>query len=111
MEIKTLFLVSVYALAFVDILLVSGIYWTKEKRRDSHMKCPFCGQEMEQGKLRSRGGLFFLPEGEGLPKLYTRREMEKHRAVYLPPYALRWWADYPAAQICRSCSKIVVDYN
>ena len=75
------------------------------------MKCPFCGQEMEQGKLRSRGGLFFLPEGEGLPKLYTRREMEKHRAVYLPPYALRWWADYPAAQICRSCSKIVVDYN
>ena len=29
------------------------------------MKCPFCGQEMEQGKLRSRGGLFFLPEGEG----------------------------------------------
>ena len=69
------------------------------------------GQEMEQGKLRSRGGLFFLPEGEGLPKLYTRREMEKHRAVYLPPYALRWWADYPAAQICRSCSKIVVDYN
>ena len=52
-----------------------------------------------------------LPEGEGLPKLYTRREMEKHRAVYLPPYALRWRADYPAAQICRSCSKIVVDYN
>ena len=39
------------------------------------------------------------------------REMEKHKAVYLPPYALRWWADYPAAQICRSCSKIVVDYN
>lgn len=80
------------------------------------MKCPFCGQEMEQGKLRSRGGLFFLPEGEGLPKLYTRREMEKHRAVYLPPYALKWWADYPAAQICRvlwirsgcSCIRVII---
>ena len=73
------------------------------------MNCPFCGREMEEGELRSRGGVFFLPEGEGLPKLYTSREMEKHRAVYLPPYALRVKAEYPAARICRQCSKIVVD--
>ena len=66
-------------------------------------------REMEEGELRSRGGVFFLPEGEGLPKLYTSREMEKHRAVYLPPYALRIKAEYPAARICRQCSKIVVD--
>lgn len=52
------------------------------------MKCPFCGQEMEQGKLRSRGGLFFLPEGEGLPKLYTRAGNGKAQgSLFARPYA------------------------
>ena len=73
------------------------------------MKCPFCGQEMEQGSFEAAADCSFLPEGKA-SRLYTWREM-KHRAVYLPPYALRWWADYRAAQICRFCSKIVVDYN
>ena len=74
------------------------------------MKCPYCGKEMEKGELRSRGGLFFLPEGEGLPKLYTKREMEKHNAVYLPPYLLDVKAEFPTAYLCRDCSKIVIEY-
>ena len=75
-----------------------------------HMKCPYCGNEMESGKLRSRGGLYFLPDGESLPKLYTKREMEKHNAIYLPPYMTEVKATYPTAHVCRSCSKIVVEY-
>ena len=33
----------------------------------SRMKCPCCNKEMEKGELRSRGGVFFLSEGEELP--------------------------------------------
>ncbi len=42
------------------------------------MKCPCCNKEMEKGELRSRGGVFFLPEGEESPKLYTENQMKKH---------------------------------
>ena len=28
------------------------------------MICPYCGQEMEKGTLHSRGGNYFLPDGE-----------------------------------------------
>ena len=74
------------------------------------MKCPCCGHTMEQGQLRSKGGLFFLPDGEKPPKLYTESEMQKHRAVYLPPYLTSVVAEYPTAYLCRPCSKIVMDY-
>ena len=73
------------------------------------MKCPYCGNEMEKGELRSRGGLYFLPDGESLPKLYTKREMEKHNAIYLPPYLLDA-TEFPTAYHCRDCSKIIIEY-
>ena len=74
------------------------------------MTCPWCNGEMEKGELRSRGGVFFQPDGESLPLLYTQREMKKHRAVYLPPYMLSLPAEYPTAYICRQCAKIVIEY-
>ena len=74
------------------------------------MKCPYCDAEMEQGELQSRGGVFFLPEGEAAPKLYTKKEMERHRAISLPPYLLREPGDYPTAYACRSCRKVFLDY-
>ena len=73
------------------------------------MKCPYCNNEMDKGELRSKGGVYFLPDGEKTPLLYTDREMKKHNAVYLPPYMLGG-VEYPTAHICRSCSKIVIDY-
>ena len=77
---------------------------------ESCMKCPCCNKEMEKGELRSRGGVFFLPEGEGSPKLYTENQMRKHRAVALPPYIMSLVPEFPIAYICRQCSKIVIDY-
>ena len=74
------------------------------------MKCPCCSREMEKGQLKSRGGVFFLPDGEPLPKLYTEHEMKKHRAVYLPPFMTSLKAEYPTAYLCRLCSKLVIDY-
>ena len=73
------------------------------------MKCPCCNKEMDLGELRSKGGVYFLPEGEKTPLLYTAREMKKRNAVYLPPYMLGDLV-YPKAYICRQCSKIVIDY-
>lgn len=79
---------------------------TKECDR---MRCPFCNGEMENGMLRSKGGVYFLPDGEKTPLLYTEREMKKRNAVYLPPY-MTVPAEYPTAYLCRPCSKIVIDY-
>ena len=75
------------------------------------MRCPYCDTEMERGKLHSRGGVYFLPDGEKHPQFYTEREMKKHNAVYLPPYiTLLDRPEYPTAYICRQCSKIVIEY-
>lgn len=74
------------------------------------MKCPYCNKEMEKGQLRSRGGVYFLPDGEKKPLLYTEQEMKKHNAIYLPPYMTSAHPEYPTAYICRRCSKIVIDY-
>jgi len=75
------------------------------------MKCPCCNNEMEKGQLRSRGGVYFLPDGEKEPKLYTEREMKKHKAVHLPPYMTSTHPEHPSAYICRLCSKIMIDYS
>ena len=41
------------------------------------MKCPFCGEEMQQGKLRTRGDNYFIPDGCKTPMLYTQKSMDK----------------------------------
>ena len=65
---------------------------------------------MERGELRSKGGVYFLPEGEKIPLLYTEKQMRKRNAVYLPPYIMQIPEEYPTAYACRSCSRIVIDY-
>ena len=75
------------------------------------MKCPLCGNEMEFGKLRSKGGVFFLPDGEKTPNLYTQKEMAKHRAVAFPPFMLGAFPEYPDAYMCRDCKKLIMDLS
>lgn len=74
--------------------------------------CPWCGNELEQGSLRSRGGNYFLPDGEKLPLTYSAHSMRKRGAIPLPPSSLdpigaREWPD---ALVCRSCKKIIISY-
>ena len=45
------------------------------------MKCPFCGEEMQQGKLRTRGENYFVPIGCKTPMLYTKKSIEKAGAI------------------------------
>lgn len=72
------------------------------------MQCPICGNEMEKGELRSRGGVYFLPEGEKTPLLYTLGQMEKHNAIYLHPYLTENPPQFPEAYACRTCKKLLI---
>ena len=77
------------------------------------MVCPWWGREMEQGELHSRGGTYFLPEGEKTPKLYTESSMKKKNAILFPPdvNSLDWHPDVPVAYVCRQCHKLVIPYE
>ncbi len=79
------------------------------------MLCPYCGAELESGTLRSRGGNYFLPEGVSPCKIsfYTEKFIRKANAVALPPspYDVSAQPEWPAAHCCRSCKKIIIDYE
>ena len=49
------------------------------------MKCPFCGEEMVKGKLRTRGDNYFIPEGCKTSWIYTYKSMENAGAVLVSP--------------------------
>jgi len=74
------------------------------------MLCPYCNGEMEKGQLRSKGGMFFLPNGERKPWVYAEWAMERHHAVQLQPSLFSLFPEYPTAYICRKCCKIIVEY-
>lgn len=52
------------------------------------MKCPFCGEEMRQGKLRTRGENYFAPDSCKTPVLYTKKSIKKAGAIPVSPDAV-----------------------
>ena len=74
------------------------------------MKCPYCQNEMEHGVLHSKGGVYFLPDGEKMPSLYTKKEMEKHNAISFPPY-IGGDKAFPMVYVCRNCRKLIMDVD
>lgn len=76
------------------------------------MKCPFCGGEMEEGRLISRGYNYFLPSGERPPwtVIPPKSSLEKKNAVLLPPDRWEVPPNWPQAHCCRKCRKILIDY-
>ena len=73
-------------------------------------KCPYCGEELEQGILWHRGS-FFLPDGEKIPPIFSEKAMKKARAVELPVSEFSFRPDFPTAYICRKCRKITIPYR
>ncbi len=77
--------------------------------------CPWCSEPLEAGTFRSRGGNYFLPEGERTPLLYTKSSMNKRRAVPVEPFlfasALPASGASPEAYVCRRCHKIIIPYS
>ena len=108
-----------YGYRRIEILFYRAVvrWWMAATRRTKwifvevdDMRCPICDKEMEIGKLRSRGGVYFLPDGEKSPMLYTRKAMSKHRAILLPPFvSFAASPEYPNAYVCRQCKKLIMD--
>lgn len=75
-------------------------------------KCPYCGDDIEKGAFRSRGGNYFLPDGEKTPSLYSEKAMAKRRAVSLPPDFLSLGTpQWPNAFLCRNCKIMIIPYE
>ena len=74
-------------------------------------RCPFCEGVWEKGELKSRGGVYFLPEGEKMPALAIESSYEKRRAISVPPFPLEHPPHFPCALACRNCGVILVDYE
>lgn len=77
------------------------------------MICPYCGKEMEKGTLHSRGGNYFLPDGESSPisTLPGKRYFQKSNAISLPPGLWELSPTWPVAYCCRDCKKIIIEYQ
>ena len=77
------------------------------------MKCPFCGEDMSEGRLMTNGVAYFLPEGERPPILYNKYFMDKVNGVMLTPasyFKIISSKDMPKAFCCRRCQKVIIDY-
>lgn len=66
---------------------------------------------MEPGMMRSNGGMFFLPEGEALPRFLTAEEMRIHNAISYFPYPLEQTQNVPNAYVCRACGKLFMEFK
>ena len=75
------------------------------------MKCPFCGEEMRQGKLRTRGENYFAPDSCKTPVLYTKKSIKKAGAIPVSPDAVSVCeANWTPAFLCPKCRKYIADY-
>ena len=77
------------------------------------MKCPYCGNEMETGSLKTEGGpgMFYMPEGKNYSILPTQKEIERKGGIVLDgPYITRFHYTSVGCYVCKSCRKIVVSY-
>lgn len=79
-------------------------------KNNEHL-CPYCGQELEQGTLHSRGGTYFLLDGKR-PPFYPPGSKPNPNWIMLPPspYSIGT-PEWPEAFACRSCKKIIVSFD
>ena len=77
--------------------------------------CPYCGGQMEIGKLYSRGSNYYLPDGQKLPAWYSARALKKRNAIPLPPDPLGIQkpadVEWPVTFACRNCKFLLIPYE
>ena len=73
--------------------------------------CPYCFGPLEKGELRSRGGVYFLPENSKMPAFFTEGSMRKANAIPFPPFPLDMQIRFPDACVCRNCRVLVMEYE
>ena len=78
---------------------------------EAFQNCPYCGGTLEKGALRSRGGVYFLPENSKVPTFYTEKPLRKANAIPFPPFPLDLEIRFPEAYVCRKCHVLVMEYE
>lgn len=70
------------------------------------MLCPYCQNEMTDGFIQSRDGVFWTPERAMIPSL----AFLKRSAV---PLGSEPGMTFSAARacLCRACNKVIIDIN
>ena len=69
-------------------------------------KCPYCGNELQEGLVQSSHYIFFteqLHKFSFYPNLYKEKEILLRKNNYLYPNC--------NALICRECKKVIIDYT
>lgn len=69
------------------------------------MNCPWCGKEMEPGWAYSRSVLMWSAEQGKMPLIARPGDVSlkgKTPGGFSP--------DHPAAQICKDCRKVIIEY-
>ncbi|ABX41333.1 PF20097 family protein [Lachnoclostridium phytofermentans] len=77
------------------------------------MKCPYCNNVMELGKLKIEGstGLFYLPLNEKYGMFPTEKRIEKKGGIFLDgPYLTRFNSTNISCEACKICKKIIISY-
>ncbi|MBR5228530.1 MAG: hypothetical protein IKV96_01695 [Firmicutes bacterium] len=69
------------------------------------MKCPYCGKEMVNGKVKSAKEIFFASDEE---KLVFFAEVEEDEEILLS--SNNWTSPSCVAYHCIACRKVVMDY-
>ena len=67
------------------------------------MKCPYCGNEMERGYLYGRPRTIWTPKKTRFTTLLGEKD------ILL--IGRRLFEDKTPADICRTCHKVIIDYE
>ncbi len=70
--------------------------------------CPYCGQEMEEGRLMASPKSYFLPLGEEKPM--SPFILKGTRAISLAPPLLSSINQANPAFVCRSCKTLIMPF-
>ena len=67
---------------------------------------------MQQGKLRTRGDNYFIPDGWKTPMLYTQKSMDKAGAILISPDILsaNYETNWQTTFLCKNCRKAIIDF-
>lgn len=69
-------------------------------------QCPYCGESLEAGFLRSGRSFFWTPHGKrGAWGMVNRPMLE---GEFEPPYQLKWDAVCYPAEYCKKCGLILL---
>lgn len=69
-------------------------------------KCPYCGNELQEGFVQSDRLVFFTPK---LHKIFVAPNLSKENEIVLT--SSNWFYPNCTAFLCNNCKKVIIDYT